>query len=97
MPENTAEEAARAHAEATIAVDLRTTLRDMTPEAMAKAMQLGNTSWTFTSFELAEQGRDGDDHLFRITYDTEDGPLPLTYRLRDVDGAWRVVDIDRAS
>ncbi len=96
MPDRTAEEAARAHADATIAIDLGTTLREMTPEAMSKVMQLGNRGWTFTSYKLAPQGRDGGDYLFRITYATEDGPLPLDYRFREIDGEWRVVDIARA-
>jgi hypothetical protein len=95
VPASSAEEAAHAHARATVAVDLGTVFRNMTPEALARAMQLGNTEWRLSAYELTGQSTDGDDHLFDITYQTEIGPLPLRYRFRQIDGAWRVVDIEK--
>ncbi len=95
MPESSPEEAAHAHARATVAVDLAAAFGDMTPEALAKAMQVGNTSWTLTGYALAAQGRDGDDYVFDVTYESDLGTLPLRYRFRQIDGDWKVVDVER--
>ena len=93
----TPEQAARRHADAVAGADVRTVLRTMTPEAFGKAMELGNQSWIITSYDLTPAGQDGDDHLFSITYQTDLGPMPLRYRLRNVDGEWKVADVARAS
>ena len=97
MPESAPEDAAHVHARALIAGDFGTALRSMTPEALGKAMELGNQTWIITSYDLAPEGRDGDDYLFAVTYQTDLGPMRLRYRLRDVDGAWKVVDIERGT
>ena len=97
MPESAPEDTAHAHARALIAGDIGTALRTMTPEAFGKAMELGNQTWIITSYDLAPEGRDGGDYLFAVTYQTDLGPMRLRYRLRDVDGAWKVVDIERAT
>ena len=95
--DETPEQAARRHADAVAGADIGTALRTMTPEAFGKAMELGNQTWTITSYDLAPEGRDGDDYLFALTYQTDLGPMRLRYHLRDVDGAWKVVDIERGT
>ena len=90
-----AEEAARAHAQAVVANDIGATVVGMTPDALAKAMQLGNTTWAYLGFELAPAGRDGDAALFDITYRTDEGTFTLRDRFRSIDGEWKVVDIER--
>ncbi len=89
------EEAAHTHARATVAVDLGTLFSGMTPEGLSKAMQLGNTTWTVTGYELTAQARDGDDYLFDVRYETDIGPTSLRYRFRKVSGDWKVVDVVR--
>jgi hypothetical protein len=96
-PQPAAEEAAHAHARASVAVDLARVFGDMTPEAFAKAIQMGNVSWTLTGYDLAFRGGEGGDHVFDITYQSDLGPLTIQYRFRDIDGAWRIVDIERLS
>ncbi len=96
MAEETPEQAFRRHAQAVVSADIGTALRTMTPEAFAKAMEIGNQTWIITSFDLTDEGRDGNDYLFVATYQTDLGTMRLRYRLRDVDGAWKVVDIDHA-
>lgn len=95
MPANTAEEAAHAHARATVAFDLGAVIRNMTPEGLARAMQIGNTEWQPTGYKMTGEARDGDDYLFDIRFDTELGPLSLRYRYREIDGAWKIVDVER--
>ena len=48
MSQQSAEEAAHAQARALIAGDFGTAIRGMTPEALARAMAVGNTTWTVT-------------------------------------------------
>lgn len=90
-----AEEAARAHARAVVANDIGATVLGMTPDALAKAMELGNTTWNYLGFEVAPLSHDGDDYLFDITYQTDLGPLTLRDRFRQIDGDWKVVDLER--
>jgi len=97
MVDSLAEEAAHAHARATVAVDLGTALRGMTPEALAQAMQLGNTEWRLSGYELTGRAQEGDDYVFDIRYETDIGPLALRYRFREIEGVWKVVDIERPS
>jgi hypothetical protein len=95
MPADSAEDAAHAHARATVAVDLGTVFRNMTPEALARAMQLGNTEWRLSGYEISGQARDGDDYLFDIRYQSDIGPVPVRYRFREIDGARKVVDVEK--
>jgi hypothetical protein len=95
MPAISAEEAAHAHARATVAGDIGTIILSMTPDGLAKAMEVGNTTWNVAGYELSVEGEDGEDHLFRIRYETDTGPLALRYRFRDVEGDWKIVDVER--
>ncbi len=88
-------EAARIHAAAVVAGDIGTTVLGMTPEAFAKTMQLGNTTWTYFGSEVSFAGRDGQDYLFDIAYRTDLGPFTLRDRFRLIEGAWKIVDVER--
>lgn len=95
MPETSPEEAAHAHARATVAGDIGKIILSMTPDGLAKAMEVGNTTWNVAGYELSVEGQDGEDQLFRIRYETDAGPLTLRYRFRDIDGDWKIVDVER--
>lgn len=95
MMEQSAEEAAHAVARAVVAGDYGTMIGSMTPEGLAKAMEIGTTTWDDLSYELALKERDGEDYIFDITYHTDQGPLTLRERFRNIDGAWKIVDIER--
>ena len=95
MDEQSAEEAARAHASSVVAGDIGSTVRGMTPEGLAKAMQIGNTSWIYFGYELTPKGQDGDDYLFDMDYKTDLGLLSMRYRFRCMEGEWKVVDTER--
>ena len=90
-----AEAAARAHAEAVVTNNIGAVVLGMTADAFAKAMDVGNTTWGYLSFELAAHGQDGDDYLFDITYKTDQGPFTLRDRFRRIDGEWKVVDLEQ--
>src|SRR3972149_1864314 len=95
MPEQSAEEAAQARARAVVENDFGAPLRFTTPDALAKGMTLGLTSLHYTSYELKQARRDGDDYLFEITYRGQDQTITLRDRFRYIDGEWKIVDIER--
>ena len=95
MPEQDIEDAIHAHARSIVAGDIGAAIRSMTPEGLAKAMAIGNTTWDVSSYALSSDGRDGDDYLFAILYETDLGQMRLRYRVRDVDGEWKVTDVER--
>ena len=97
MSENTPEEAAHIHAKALVAGDIGTAFLGMTPEGLASAMEIGNTTWNILSYELQTEDRDGDDYIFNITFFTDIGRDELHYRFRNVDGAWKVAHIEPKS
>ncbi len=95
MPEQDIEDAVHAHARSIVAGDIGAAIRSMTPEGLATAMAVGNTTWNITSYDLSTDGREGDDYLFNIAYETDLGQMRLRYRVRDVDGVWKVNDVER--
>ncbi|MDZ4278134.1 MAG: hypothetical protein U1B78_03235 [Dehalococcoidia bacterium] len=92
-----AEEAAHAQSRAVLSGDMGAIVHGMTPEGFAKAMEIGNTSWNSTGYEMVPLGREDDAYVFDITFQTEAGPLTLRERFRQIDGAWKMVDIERSS
>ncbi|MEX0786558.1 MAG: hypothetical protein WD939_07975 [Dehalococcoidia bacterium] len=93
--EQGAEDAVHEHAKALIARDFGAALRSMTPDALGQAMAVGNTTWIVTGYDVTPEGRDGDDFVFAIAYETDLGRLSLHYRVRDIAGEWKVADITR--
>lgn len=90
MSENTPEEAAHAHAKALVEGDVATAFLGMTPDGLASAIEVGNTTWNILSYELGEQRQEGDDFIVSITYATDLGQMGLQYRFRDVEGMWKI-------
>lgn len=90
-----AEAAVHAHAQALIARDFGAALRSMTPDALGQAMAVGNTTWIVTGYDVTSEGREGEDFVFAIAFETDLGKLSLHYRVRDVEGEWKVADIAR--
>ncbi len=94
MSEHTPEEAAHLHAKALVEGDIGAAFLGMTPEGLASAMEIGNTTWNILSYELEAEGQVGDDVIFNITFLTDLGRDKLQYRFRNVDGAWKVAQIE---
>ena len=94
MPEQEVEDAVHAHARAIVTGDIGAAVRSMTPEGLAGAMEVGNTTWNIASYDLTADGRDGEDHLFAIRYETDLGQMRLRYRVREVDGRWKVTHVE---
>ena len=95
MVQQSAEDAAHAHAKASVASDYTTVIRDLTPEALADLMQAAGGGWRDQlSYDLTPQGREVDDFIFDIRYETEAGPVALKYHFRSIEGVWKIVHIE---
>jgi len=95
MSENTPEAAAQQHAQALVDGDFGAVFLGMTPEGLASAMEIGNTTWNILSFEVQPPVPDGDDVRIDIVYFTDLGRDELHYRFTNVDGAWKVAQVDK--
>ncbi len=89
------EAAAHAHAKALVEGNVGVAFLGMTPEGLAGAMEIGNTTWNIMSYEIENQRLDGEDFLVDIIYFTDLGRLPLHYRFQDVEGIWKVAGVER--
>ncbi len=94
MPEQSAEEAVRSYGRAVVEGDMGVIVSSMTPDGMARLMEISDREWfSYSDYELTQEARDGDDYLFDVAYETSLGsPLQMRYRVRDVGGSWKVVD-----
>ncbi len=95
MPDSNAEEAAHAHAKALVEGDVGTAFLGMTPDGLASAMEIGNTTWNILSYELGEQRQEGDDFIVSIMFTTDLGRMGLQYRFREIEGVWKVDGVER--
>jgi hypothetical protein len=88
-----AAETAHRHAQDVVKGNMAGVMGDLTPEALTKAMALGGGPQGVTGYDLVDNGADGDDHMFDITYHTAAGSMTITSRWRDTAGAWKIVDL----
>ena len=95
MEISAAETAAHAHAKALVEGNVGVAFLGMTPEGLASAMEIGNTTWNILSYQLEHPRPDGDDFLVDIIYFTDLGRMGLHYRFQDVEGVWKVADVQR--
>ncbi len=83
--------------------DLSQVMADITPEAMAKLMQLGNSVQagaptpgsmpSIQSYSL-EPVEEGDEHAtFRVTFVSATGKATLEAQWQQLMGQWKVTDI----
>lgn len=95
MPHASAEDAAHAQGRALVSRNFGAAIRGMTPDGLAGAMAVGNSTWNVAGYELKALGGDDGDELFDIALQTDLGPLTLRERFRLVDGDWKAVAIER--
>jgi hypothetical protein len=100
----TAREAAERNAKAVMAGDLTQVMADITPEAMAKLMQLGSQAQasgapnpaampSIQSYTIEDVGDDDEGSTFRVTFVSAAGKATLETRWQQVMGHWKVVDV----
>ena len=96
MDASSAEAAAHAHAQAIVKGDYGAMIGAMTPDALGQAMEIGSNTWNCSSYELTPQGPHGDAFVFDITYQTDRQTLHMRERFRQIDGEWKLSDIELA-
>ncbi|MEX1255501.1 MAG: hypothetical protein WEE64_14275 [Dehalococcoidia bacterium] len=96
MPNETAEQAALKYAQAVLAGDMPTVLRYLSPDALGQQLEiLGRSYFRYLSYDVALHAQEGDDHVFDITYQTDDAPITLRNRFRLDGDAWRIIELTR--
>jgi len=91
------QEAVEGYCRAMMTMDLATLMGSMTPEALGKAMALqgqgAGGGGTLQKYDIAEQGQEGDEHVFHITLHGANQTGVIMTRWKEIDGAWKVSDI----
>ena len=92
----TAEEFMRGHADKASSGRIPEILGDLTPESMAQLgpLMVGGPNPP-KGYDVVPVSQSGDDHIFDVTY-TGDGDTKLTMRetVRQVDGTWKIVNLE---
>ncbi|MBF6599110.1 MAG: hypothetical protein IVW36_01220 [Dehalococcoidia bacterium] len=87
----------RGHAEKASSGRVAEILGDLTPDAMQQLMPMAaGLPNPATGYDIAAVSSSGDDHVFDVTY-TGEGDKSATMRetVRQVEGAWRIVKIEK--
>jgi hypothetical protein len=106
--ESTVREAAERNARAVMAGDLSQVMADITPEAMAKLMQMGAQAQesgapnpaampSIQSYELELVGEDEEGATYRVTFVSSAGSATLDARWQQVMGQWKIVNVSLVS
>ena len=95
MEISAAETAAHAHAKALVEGNVGVAFLGMTPEGLASAMEIGTTTGNIRSDGLEHPRPDDDAFLVAIIDFTDLGRMGLHYRFQDVEGVWKVADVQR--
>src|SRR5689334_9949118 len=59
----------------------------------AEAMAAGRTPAPMSGYSMQMLGPEGDDEAVQITLESADGTAEVMTRWREVEGAWKVVDL----
>ncbi|MEX1255466.1 MAG: hypothetical protein WEE64_14100 [Dehalococcoidia bacterium] len=91
------QEAVEGYCKAMMAMDIGTLMGSMTPEALGKAMALQGQGpqpgGGLQSYEIAEQGQEGDEFIYHLTLVGSDQSAKVMTRWKEIDGAWKVADL----
>lgn len=92
------QEAVENYCRAMMTMDIGTLMGSMTPEALGKAMAaMGGGGpgggGQLQSYEIDEQGQEGDEHVFNIKLVGSAQTGSVMTRWKEIDGAWKVSDI----
>lgn len=100
----TARDAAERNARAVMTGDLTRVMADITPEAMAKLMQMGaeaqaaghptpTTMPNIDSYEVVDDESDANGSTFHVTFVAPIGRATVKTRWEQLLGEWKLVDI----
>jgi hypothetical protein len=56
----------------------------------------GREFFQYYGYDLTVEQRDEREAMWVVSYQTELGTLTMRYRVRPVEGAWKIVDLEQA-
>jgi hypothetical protein len=89
-----AEEFMRLHADNAVAGNMPEVIKDLTPEVLAKLGTLmAGVAPPFTASDVKTVSAGAGDAIFDVTYTAAAGTVNWRETVRQIDGAWKIVDI----
>lgn len=95
----TVEEAINSYIAAVKVMDLGTLMASLTPEAMGKAMAMGGGAppTGITDIRAEKQSEEGGEVVYHLVVDAASGGGTMMTRWKEIDGAWKVVDLGQVT
>lgn len=98
MAEGSVEEAVENYRQAILAIDMAALMATLTPEALAKVMTLQapgiGPSSALERCEYEQQVADGGEYVYHFTLEGAGQRGTIMTRWKEIDGAWKISDID---
>jgi hypothetical protein len=78
-------------------MDIGTLMATLTPEALGKAMAMqgggGGPPSGITNISAAKQSEENGEYVYHLSVEAASGAGTMMTRWKEIDGAWKVVDI----
>jgi hypothetical protein len=93
-----AQEFMQGHADKAVAGKIPEIMGDLTPEAMASlpALMAGAPN-PLKGNSVVAVSNSGDDHIFDVTYTGDNGKVSMRETVRQIDGTWKIVKLEKPS
>jgi hypothetical protein len=91
-----AREFMQGHADKAVAGKIAEIMGDLTPEAMAQlpALMVGAPN-PMKANSVVPVRQSGDEHVFDVTYSGDNGSVSMRETVKQVDGTWRIVRLEK--
>lgn len=91
-----ASEFMQTHANNAVEGKIQLVLADLTPESMAQVgpLMAGGPN-PVKGNSVVPVSQSGDDHIFDVTYTGDGGSVSMRETVRQVDGTWKIVKVEK--
>jgi hypothetical protein len=91
----TIDEAVASYVNAVKVMDIGTLMATLTPEALGKAMAMGGGGPPagITSITAEKQSEENGEYVYHLSVEAASGAGKMMTRWKEIDGAWKVVDL----
>ena len=91
-----AKEFMQLHADNAVAGKMAEVMKDLTPESMAQAsVVMAGGPNPAESNTVVSRGQEGEDHVFDVTYTGQDKSVSAREWVRNVDGTFKIVKMEK--
>ena len=95
----TIDEAVNGYMNAIKTMDIGTLMATLTPEALGKAMAMqgsgGGPPTSIDNITMEKKSEENGEYIYHIIVEAPAGGGTMMTRWKEMDGAWKVTDIDR--